>query len=249
MEDADRANEVVLDADDVRVAEPAQHQDDETDSHEEDEGADDDNSSEEAEEEEPIPTPEEVELEYTFPQDFVGRSWEDVVQGRYCRLIIDPSCTNMTVIPSRCFQGCYSLVDIVIPGTVRTIQSLAFADCLALSVVDLPESVIAIGEEAYQNCSVLARVTIRPSTNAVQVGRNASGRCLSLSTIKVYPWQFPTIFAAMNDDPSFIYKFFHQYHHQILDEEAEVGMVTRQHRNGRRRQRQRSPQKNQRLQR
>ena len=37
MEDADHAHEGVLDADDVGVAEPAQHQDDETDNSEEDE--------------------------------------------------------------------------------------------------------------------------------------------------------------------------------------------------------------------
>ena len=143
---------------------------------------------------------------------------------------------------------CRSLLDVPIPGTVRTIQRFAFDNCGALIAVDLPESVIAIAGEAYRGCSLLVSVTIRSSTNAVQVGKNVFRGCPSLSTIKVYPWHFPKIFAAMTDDPSFLYKFFHQYHHQIVDEEAEVGMVTRQHRNGRRRRRQRPPQKKQRIQ-
>ena len=41
----------------------------------------------------------------------------------------------------------------------------------------------------------------------------------------------------MKNDPSFIYKFFRQNRHQILEEEAEVGVSTRQHLNGRRRHR------------
>ena len=135
-----------------------------------------------------------------------------------------------------------------IPGTVQTIKLFAFAQCLALRAVDLPESVIAIEGRAYRGCSNVVSVTIRSSTNAVQLGRNVFGDCPSLSTIKLYPWHFPKFFEAMNEDASFIYKFFHQYHHQILDEEAEVGMVTRQHRNGRRRRMQRPPQKKQRLQ-
>ena len=332
MEAADRANaNEAREADAVRVAEPEQHQDDETDSNAEDE--------EEEEEEEPIPTPDdEGIIEYTYPRDFGGRRWQDVVQRRYFRLIIDPACidipyakfqqckylieivypegkdsqllhigylafehccnlqrmnpfpdglveldscafgdccslqgritippsiqfvrgrcfagcgaitsvvfesstatttkvvelhdgifwscaelrsvrlpNNLTVIPSNCFYGCCSLIDVPIPGTVRTIQSRAFADC-ALRAVDLPESVIVIGEKAYSGCSDVVSVTIRSSTNAVQLGRRMFKVCPSLSTIKMYPWHFPKIFEAMNEDASFIYKFFHQYHHQI----------------------------------
>ena len=33
----------------------------------------------------------------------------------------------------------------------------------------------------------------------------------------MYPWLYPKLFEAMHDDPSFIYKLFHQYHDQILE--------------------------------
>ena len=298
--------------------------------------------------EEPIPTPEEVVLEYTFPQDFVGKSWEEVVPRRpfrlirrYFRLIIDPSCiaipnnffrfctyvidivypegtdskllrigclafdgcsylqrmnkfpdglvrlgissfdccrklqgritipssirsvgkscfsncesitsvvfepststttivvelkrdifwsckklrsvrlpNNLTVIPEGCFCFCYSLLDVVIPGRVRTIQSLAFLHCIALGEVDLPESVIVIGEEAFDSCSVLVSVTIRSSTNAVQVERNVFGACPSLETIRVVnPLIWSQVLSAMNTDPSFLYRFVRKYEDQIM---------------------------------
>ena len=288
-----------------------------------------------------VPTPEEVEWELTYPQDFVGRSWEDVVQRRYFRLIIDPACikilyqkflnckylieivypegtdsklrrigclafehcynlqrmnkfpdglvrlgfrsfhgcsmlqgritipasirsvrkscfascesityvvfddpsistmttvlelgdgifedcrelifvrlpTNLTVIPSDCFYGCCSLIDVPIPGTVRTIQFRAFANC-ALSAVDLPESVIVIGEDAYQNCSGLVWVSIRSLTNGVQIGRKAFGACPSLATIRVVnPLVWSQLLSAMNTDPSFIYRFVRKYEDQIM---------------------------------
>ena len=284
-----------------------------------------------------VPTPEEVELEYTYPQDFLGRTWQDVVApGQYFRLIIDPSCTgipnakfegceylieivypegtdnkllrighhafhdccnlqrmnpfpdglvelgdwsffgcwklqgrisippsirfvcercfsgceaitsvvfesstatinttvvelrdgifeyckelrsvrlpnNVTVIPNYCFDGCSLLVDVPIPGTVRTIQFCAFNRC-GLRAVDLPESVIAIDEEAYHGCSVLVRVTIRSSRNAVQVGRGVFENCSSLATIRVVnPLIWSRVLSAMNTDPSFLYKFVRKY--------------------------------------
>jgi len=84
-------------------------------------------------------------------------------------------------------------------------------------VVDLPESVIAIDEEAYLACSNLVRVTIRSSTNAVQVGRDVFGECPSLETIRVVnPLIWSQLFSAMNTDPSFIYRFVRKYENQII---------------------------------
>ena len=108
------------------------------------------------------------------------------------------------------------LVDVPIPGTVRTIQFCAFNRC-GLRAVDLPESVIAIDEEAYHGCSVLVRVTIRSSRNAVQVGRGVFENCSSLATIRVVnPLIWSRVLSAMNTDPSFLYKFVRKYEGQIM---------------------------------
>jgi len=124
---------------------------------------------------------------------------------------------NLTVIPRGCFCGCCSLIDVPIPGTVRTIRFKAFAYCGALRAVDLPESVIDIGEAAYSGCSSLARVTIRSSTNAVQVGREVFRACPSLATIRVVnPLIWSRVLSSMNYDPSFLYKFVRKYEGQIM---------------------------------
>ena len=115
-------------------------------------------------------------------------------------------------------MGCRLLIDVPIPGRVRTIQDFAFYGCArALSAVDLPESVIAIGEEAYSGCFGLVRVTIRSSTNAVQVGRDVFKRCPSLATIRVAnPLTWSQLLSAMNTDPSFLYRFVRKYEDQIM---------------------------------
>ena len=368
--------------------------DDDSDSEEnevEGEDDDDDDSDGDSDEddsgvEEVVPKPEEVELECTYPRDFVGRSWEEVVRGRFFRLILDPSCTEITVkkfqdcdrlieivvpknsalkwiqrsafstcrnlqritnglpttlvlmeekvfeyctalhgrlvippnvtflgnncfyfcyrltsvvfeaststagieqttvvlggmcfsncmdlqsvrlpqtlitIPSSCFLGCGKLTDIPIPKSVQRMQGWSFADCKSLRSIDLSENVDELGARLFRNCASLESITIRSSSSNIQFGDHFLIWCPSLSTIKVYPWHFPKIFRAMKYvnncsltdavvSASFIYNFFHKYHHQILEDEAEVGVVTRQHRNGRRRRRiSRNPQKRQRLQ-
>ena len=171
MENADRANaNEAVEADEVGVAEPEpeQHRDDEIDSSEEEEDEDDD---EEEEEEEPDVTPEEVELEYTFPQDFQGRSWQDVVQRRYCRLIIDPACID---IPHDKFRHCEYLIEIVYPeGTesqLLRIGSWAFFDCCNLQRMNpLPDGLVELGACAFFNCLKLqGRITIPPCIRYVR---------------------------------------------------------------------------------
>ena len=56
-------------------------------------------------------------MEYTYPRDFVGKCWEDVVQRdavtrrhQSFRLRIDPSCTE---IAARKFLGCSRLIELV----------------------------------------------------------------------------------------------------------------------------------------
>jgi len=54
----------------------------------------------------------------------------------------------VTIIPDRCFYGCSSLSEAVIPDTVRRIGSLAFAGT-ALTDLTIPQSVTEIGADAF----------------------------------------------------------------------------------------------------
>ena len=158
---------------------------------------------------------------------------------------------NLLAIPAWCFGLCRALADIFIPKLVRAIRWAAFYKCSNLRSMDLSKNnnLEAVGDEVFGYCHSLTSIVIRSLSSNIQFGNNVFDGCSLLSSIQVYPWHFTKIFEAMNGDPTFIYKFFHQYHHQILEgEEAALGMVTRQHPNGRRRRIQRHPQKRQRLQ-
>ena len=92
-----------------------------------DDAFDDDNSDEDRHSLGPVPTPEEVDVEYTYPQDFHGRTWEEVID-EFCRVRIDPSCTD---IEARKFWGCPLIIELVFPKTcaVTRIQMNAFSHC------------------------------------------------------------------------------------------------------------------------
>ena len=312
-----------------------------------------DSSDDDSSVEEEIPTPEEVVVEYTYPQDFQDRPWQDVVgrdavtgQHHFFRLLLDPSCkeiaadkflgcsrlielvvpknsvlthirrrafcrcenlqritngfpetllfvedyafcfcaslhgrlvippkvrrlgeqcflwcsaltsmvfeasTSATVgtsphiavvlgaacferctelqfvrlpptlltIPRYCFTGCVNLTDILIPNSVQRIETYSFMDCRNLRSMELSDTVEELSPGAFLNCTSLERISIGGSSSQVQFGANIFQGCSSLSIIKMYPWLYPKLFEAMRYDPSFIYKFFHQYHHQILGE-------------------------------
>ena len=146
---------------------------------------------------------------------------------------------SLLAIPACCFAECLALTDIPIPKSVRKIGGWSFAFCKNLRSMELSDNIDELGRTSFFNCKSLEQIIIRSSSSNLRFGDDVFDSCPLLSTIKVYPWHFPKIFEAMNNDPSFIYKFFHQYHDQIFEEEAEVGVITRQHRNGRRRRRQR----------
>ena len=136
---------------------------------------------------------------------------------------------KLSLIPGYCFEGCTALVDIPIPGTVQIIQMKAFYHCSSLQSVDLPENVTSILAGAYAECTALSSVTIRASSlpprfilfvpNPSLILRtfipNIFQGCPALSSFQIYPWQWPCLFAAMQNDPSFIFKFLRDYHYQM----------------------------------
>ena len=125
---------------------------------------------------------------------------------------------TLLTIPSHCFTGCVNLTDILIPNSVQRIEVYSFMDCRNLRSMELSDTVEELSPGAFLNCTSLERISIGGSSLQVQFGANIFLGCSSLSIIKMYPWLYPKLFEAMRYDPSFIYKFFHQYHHQILEE-------------------------------
>ena len=322
--------------------------DEEDDDSDEDVGNDDNDDGSSIESVVPVvPTPDEVELEYTYPNDFQGRHWTDVVErnavtGRhhYFRVLIDPSCAeiarasfqgcrflievifrgntltrirrcafkncsnlqrintfpktlqyledrsfsecevlkihlvipkscvlvgescfefcllllsvvfeepsssehvleihraafyycpklrsvrlpkNLQVIPRGCFQKCTELTELPLPQSIRELGGHSFLCCRKLTSVDLPESIHLLGEEVYSCCTSLKSITIRCASSNIEFGRNVFQGCFAVSTIRMYPWLYPKLFAAMEQDPrdcryNNLYKFVRESQYQL----------------------------------
>ena len=101
----------------------------------------------------------------------------------------------------------------VIPKTVTRIERRAFMECTSLCALDLPETVVEVADSAYRGCFSLVSVTIRAkSLNQIQFGNNFFQEFPSVSLLRMYPWFFPKLFQSMDDDPTFLFQFFRNYH-------------------------------------
>ena len=73
---------------------------------------------------------------------------------------------SLRVIESRAFNGCSSLERLWISGAVEDIGASAFAGCTSLKELDIPESVYHIGGNAFQNATSLKRIVIKADVDA-----------------------------------------------------------------------------------
>jgi hypothetical protein len=55
------------------------------------------------------------------------------------------------------FEGCTALKQVILPGSLQTIQANAFKGCTGLEVITIPSTVTTIGEGAFEGCTSLAR--------------------------------------------------------------------------------------------
>ena len=55
------------------------------------------------------------------------------------------------------FDGCTALKQVILPGTLQTIQENAFKGCTGLEVITIPSTVTTIGEGAFEGCTSLER--------------------------------------------------------------------------------------------
>ena len=184
-------------AEDDSNMEPPPIDDDVDDDNATDTGSDDDENEEEDDDEEDtssddesvvIPTPDDVEHEFTYPQDFVGRSWLYVVpRGQYFRLILDPSCTN---IPDGKFKGCGRLIEIVVPedSCLTAIGQSSFYWCTNLQRITngLPTTLLIIDRSAFSLCTALKGPLVIPP-NITFLGKSVFYDCTSLNGQLIIP--------------------------------------------------------------
>jgi len=82
------------------------------------------------------------------------------------------------------FYGCIGLLDVSIPGSVKSIERTAFFGCSKLNGVIIPESVISVGDYAFRACAGLSSINLPESVTSI--GLEAFAYCNNLNSIYAY---------------------------------------------------------------
>lgn len=81
------------------------------------------------------------------------------------------------------FSNCVKLEKVVLPDTLKKIDSMTFSGCESLKEIILPDSVTEVGYKAFQNCTALSGVTL--SAGLKTIGSEAFYGCEALESIEV----------------------------------------------------------------
>ena len=87
------------------------------------------------------------------------------------------------VIANNAFDRARSLTEIVLPSSLKEVQTAAFRECNALQQMLFPWGVTRIGNSAMDNCNTMTEVVLPSTLNFI--GYNAFNRCSSLTNIYV----------------------------------------------------------------
>ena len=88
---------------------------------------------------------------------------------------------NTRLIASGAFEGCSSLVSVVIPEGVTTISGSAFGGCSSLTSVVIPNSVTTISNNAFDGCFSLESVVIPEGVKSL--GSHVFSDCTNLRSL------------------------------------------------------------------
>lgn len=90
---------------------------------------------------------------------------------------------RLTEIGQNAFQGCTSLREIAVPGSVSTIGYMAFYGCTALESVTIPATATSLGHSLFYGCKSLTNVTLNSKTTEIPI--NTFYNCSSLKSITI----------------------------------------------------------------
>ena len=92
---------------------------------------------------------------------------------------------RVTSIDDSAFCSCATLVEVVIPESIKKIGKYAFRDCDALVQIDIPSSVESIGEFAFYSCDSLISVTMGDNENLRRIEGSCFAECEKLETVRI----------------------------------------------------------------
>ncbi len=122
----------------------------------------------------------------TFQNNTIGYSafsyYDDSKSGpthdSFSRIILP---NTLRTIESFAFDSCNQLTNIVIPNSVVSIGHFAFIDCIQFTNIVIPDSVETIGQQAFLGCTSLETIVIGSSVHTI--GNSAFRDCSSLTSI------------------------------------------------------------------
>ncbi len=91
--------------------------------------------------------------------------------------------STVRIIESNAFYGCSSLASFKVPENITEIQEGTFYGCTSLSGIDFPEKLKKIGSNAFKSCSSLRSAVI--PDGVTEIGDSAFAYCDKLSSVKL----------------------------------------------------------------
>ena len=126
----------------------------------------------------------EMDAEIVIPTELNGLPvrtiGENVFEGCSSLLsVVIPK--SVTSIGFAAFEGCTSLSSVTIPNSVTTIDGSVFYGCSGLTSVKLGKNVRSIGDSAFSNCTRLTSITL---PNALEsIGGSAFSGCSGMTSV------------------------------------------------------------------
>lgn len=117
-----------------------------------------------------------------------GEVWEGLFENIPIVSVVIPD--TVKIVDSNAFTGCSSLESVHFPSGIKTIGMNAFQNCSALQEIVLPDSLESLGSALFSGCTAL-QTCVLPSGLSVIPGNTFSG-CISLSEI-ILPSSITTI--------------------------------------------------------
>ena len=91
--------------------------------------------------------------------------------------------TAITELGKYAFKDCTVIKNILLPSSITIINDGTFKNCFFLTTVVIPNSIVTIGESAFEGCSSLTSVVIPNSVTSI--GKYAFSGCSSLTSIVI----------------------------------------------------------------
>lgn len=111
--------------------------------------------------------------------------WNLIKNSMSALLSIDLSASTVTSIPKSQFADKKSLLEVVLPSKLETIEYDAFLRCSKLVNIVIPETVVNIGDNAFHGCSSLRSINIPESLRSL--GSAAFYQCSVLNSPIIIP--------------------------------------------------------------